>query len=64
MLHFGGLYGNMFMLWASPTDYMQSLYDHFGDVVPIGGRHPRYVFAMFGAIQKSQTKSELARHGF
>ncbi len=45
VLRSGGLYGNMFMLWASPTDFMQSLYDHFGDVVPMGKRHPRYVFA-------------------
>ena len=40
----GGTYGNMLLFWASPTDYMQSLYDNFGDVVPIGYR-PKNVFA-------------------
>ncbi|NJC96930.1 MAG: hypothetical protein C3F07_16300 [Anaerolineales bacterium] len=42
----GGIYGNMFLLWASPTEFMQSLYDHFGDVVPLGYK-PRNVF-VFG----------------
>ena len=39
-----GTYGNLLLFWASPTDYMQSLYDHFGDVVPIGYK-PTNVFA-------------------
>ncbi len=53
MLRSGGVYGNMFMLWADPTDFMRSLYDHFGDIVPIGGRHPKYVFA-FGPARNQE----------
>jgi cytochrome P450 len=53
VLRSSGLYGNMFMLWASPTEYMQSLYDHFGDVVPISGRQPKYVFA-FGPARNQE----------
>jgi cytochrome P450 len=53
MLRSTGLYGNMFMLWAAPTDFMQSIYDHFGDVVPMGGRHSKYVFA-FGPARNQE----------
>lgn len=53
MLRSGGLYGNMFMLWASPTDYMQSLYHHFGDVVPLGGKRSKHVFA-FGPARNQE----------
>jgi cytochrome P450 len=40
----GGTYGNILLFWANPTEYMQSLYTNFGDVVPIGYR-PTTVFA-------------------
>ena len=48
----GGTYGNMLLFWASPIDYMQSLYDNFGDVVPIGYR-PKNVFA-FGPARNQE----------
>ena len=50
-----GTYGNLFLFWASPTGYMQSLYDHFGDVVPIGFR-PTNVFA-FGPKRNHEVLS-------
>lgn len=53
ILRSGGLYGSMFMLWAAPTDFMQSIYDHFGEVVPMGGGHPKYVFA-FGPVRNQE----------
>jgi len=48
----GGVSGNILLFWASPTEYMQSLYDHFGDVVPLGYR-PRNVF-VFGPARNRE----------
>ncbi len=48
----GGVPGNILLFWASPTEYMQSLYDHFGDVVPIG-YEPRNVF-VFGPARNRE----------
>ena len=48
----GGTYGNILLFSASPTDYMQSLYDNFGDVVPIGYR-PKNVF-VFGPARNQE----------
>lgn len=48
----GGLYGNILLFWSSPTDYMQSLYDHFGDVVPLGYK-PKNVF-VFGPARNRE----------
>jgi cytochrome P450 len=48
----GGMYGNILLFWASPTDYMQSLYDHFGDVAPLGYK-PKNVF-VFGPARNRE----------
>lgn len=42
----GGTYGNILLFFSSPTEYMQSLYDHYGEVVPLGYT-PKNVF-VFG----------------
>jgi hypothetical protein len=51
----GGVSGNILLFWASPTEYMQSLYDHFGDVVPLGYK-PRNVF-VFGPARNREILS-------
>ncbi len=51
----GGISGNILLFWASPTEYMQSLYDHFGDVVPLGYK-PRNVF-VFGPARNREILS-------
>jgi cytochrome P450 len=48
----GGVSGNILLFWASPTEYMQSLYDHFGDVVPLGYK-PNNVF-VFGPARNRE----------
>jgi len=51
----GGVSGNILLFWASPTEYMQSLYDHFGDVVPLGYK-PKNVF-VFGPARNREILS-------
>ena len=51
----GGVPGNILLFGTSSTEYMQSLYDHFGDVVPLG-HNPKNVF-LFGPERNREVLS-------
>ena len=51
----GGVPGNILLFGTSSTEYMQSLYDHFGDVVPLG-YNPKNVF-LFGPERNREVLS-------